>query len=118
MAQPAYVPIEALRDGPAPFPHQRARPLRPFQSYVRPGDYPAAARRARIEGRVAFELPARPDGGVAFCRVMRSSGSRALDAATCSILRARVRYVPARDQAGHAVGDDIFGTIVWRIPRR
>jgi hypothetical protein len=38
MAQPAYVPIEALRDGPAPLPYRRARPLRPFQSYLRPGD--------------------------------------------------------------------------------
>src|SRR5436853_1937003 len=114
-AQPAPVPIEALRDGPAPFPHQRARPLRPFQSYIRPGDYPPTARRARAEGRVAFELPARPDGSVYFCRVMRSSGSAALDAATCRILRARVRYVPASDEAGHPAGDDVFGEIVWRL---
>jgi protein TonB len=116
--QPARLPIEALRDGPAPPPYQRARPLRPFQAYVRPGDYPPAARRAHVEGRVAFELPARADGSVYFCRVMQSSGSRALDAATCRILRSRVRYVPARDEAGAAVGDDVFGVIQWRLPRR
>ena len=117
-AQPGPAPIEALRDGPAPFPHQRARPLRPFQDYHRPDDYPPEARRAGAQGRVAFELAARPDGRVYFCRIMRSSGSAALDAATCRILRARVRYLPARDEAGHAVGDDVFGEVVWRLPRR
>ena len=117
-AQPAYVPIEALRDGPAPPPQQRASPLRPFQSYIRSGDYPAEALRARAQGQVAFELPARPDGSVAFCRIMRSSGSRALDAATCRILRERVRYRPARDETGRPASDDMFGTIEWRLPRR
>jgi protein TonB len=67
---------------------------------------------------VAFELPARPDGTVSFCRVMRSSGSRALDAGTCRLLRAPVRYLPARDEAGQPVSDDVFGTIEWRLPRR
>jgi protein TonB len=117
-AQPARLPIDALRDGPAPPPFQRARPLQPFQSYLMPGDYPAAALSARAEGRVAFELAALPDGRVYFCRVMQSSGSAALDAATCRILRARVRYVPARDEAGRAVVDDMFGVIEWRLPRR
>jgi hypothetical protein len=44
------------------------------------------------------------------------SGSAALDAATCRIVRARTRYLPARDMAGRAVSGRIAGTVNWRLP--
>lgn len=95
----------------------RAEPARPLQSLLQPDDYPAAALAARQEGRTAYRLAIGPDGRVTGCVVLVSSGSAALDSATCRIIRSRARFVPARDDAGRPASDDYFGEYVWRLPR-
>jgi hypothetical protein len=38
-----------------------------------------------------------------------------LDNATCSVLRSRARYTPARDQNSQATADTQGATITWRL---
>jgi protein TonB len=79
-------------------------------------DYPAAALRAEQEGVVGFRLAIGANGRIAACTITSSSGSSALDRATCRILTSRIAYAPARDpRAGRAATED-EGTIRWRLP--
>lgn len=79
-------------------------------------DYPAAALRAGQQGLVAFTLAIGTTGRVENCTVARSSGSIALDTATCSILGRRARFFPARDSRGNAIPGTAQGRIKWVLP--
>ena len=57
-------------------------------------------------------------GRVIACDVDDSSGSAALDAAACRIVRERARYTPARNGAGAFVCDVDWGVVRWILPRR
>jgi protein TonB len=97
-----------------PQPAQIRRPL----SYIFYGDdYPAAALREGAQGRVSMAIGIDATGRVNACRVLVSSGSRALDGATCRIVRSRARYLPATDARGVQVPDADVGEYVWRLPR-
>lgn len=78
-------------------------------------DYPASALSSGEQGMVQAMLEIDESGRVMDCTVTRSSGSAALDSATCSILRRRARFVPARDEGGQAVTDQMSTSIVWRL---
>ena len=101
-----------------PVPARRAIALAPLGSYIRPGDYPYTALRARQSGWAKMDVVVSPTGRVIACDVVRYSGSPVLDAAACRILRARARYRPARDAAGAAVCDVDQGVVQWTLPRR
>ena len=92
------------------------QPRRPAQEYVRAEDYPASALARREEGRVAFTLDVGPDGRVHGCTITRSSGSSALDSATCRLMRSRARFTPAIDRTGSPAPATISDEIVWRLP--
>lgn len=79
-------------------------------------DYPAAALAAREQGDVGFSLEVGPNGRVSGCTITRSSGSAALDSATCRVIRSRARFTPALDAAGTPTADRIAGKIVWKLP--
>lgn len=79
-------------------------------------DYPAAAVAAREQGLVGFTLGVDPEGRVSGCTVTRSSGSAALDGATCDLIRARASFTPARDSGGAPVSDEVRGRISWVMP--
>jgi protein TonB len=79
-------------------------------------DYPADAIRRNEQGTVGFELSINRLGWVSWCRIVRSSGSEALDRATCDILRSRARFEPARDASGRRVTDEYSGRIRWDLP--
>jgi TonB family protein len=85
-------------------------------SYFSDNDYPVAAIRQRAEGTTGFSLTIGPNGRVAGCRITSSSGSAALDAATCRVMSARARYVPARDGAGRPVVGTDSGRVAWQLP--
>jgi periplasmic protein TonB len=68
------------------------------QSLFSPDDYPPAAGGRR--GSVGVILTVDPQGRVTGCEVTRSSGSAALDTATCNLLRRRERFTPAIDSNG------------------
>ena len=79
-------------------------------------DYPAEAIRREETGTVRFKLQIDTRGRVTDCTIMESSGSSSLDRATCSIIRRRARYEPARDGSGRAVQDFATGQIRWVLP--
>jgi TonB family protein len=82
-------------------------------SYVSDDDYPASALKRGEQGRVAFSLAIGADGRVADCRITRSSGSSALDNATCRIMRSRARFTPARNALGHPAPGTHDGELRW-----
>jgi TonB family protein len=96
------------------------RPAKPpradLQPYFGTPDYPPEALRARQQGIVHYAVVVRPSGRVQACVVTRSSGSEALDAATCAIFFTRVRYTPAKDAAGRPVAGQDVGHVTWRLP--
>jgi len=79
-------------------------------------DYPMNAIRREEQGTVAFRLSISRRGSVADCVVTSSSGSDALDEATCDILERRAAYEPARNAEGKRVPDQDTGRIRWVLP--
>ena len=106
-------PIAAAFSGDRSAP---VRPLDPLTAIFKDRDYPKSARKVREQGTVAFRLMISRAGRIDSCTVTASSGSAALDAATCRILRARARFEPARDAGGRTIPDSVVGKIHWRLP--
>ncbi len=101
--------------GATPAIRANARPASPLQSLINIADYPASALREREQGRPRFRLTVGADGRVTGCIILVSSGSTALDSATCRIMRSRARFNPALDGNGRPVEDQYWGEIAWRI---
>ena len=88
----------------------------PLPELISADDYPASALAQREQGRVAFTLDVRPDGRVQGCTITRSSGSAALDSATCALMVRRARFTPATGIDGEPVPGRIAGEIWWKLP--
>jgi len=101
---------------PAPRRVQPAKARANLASYISDEDYPQSAIRNEEQGTTGFRLDIGPDGRVTNCTITASSGSAALDDATCSILRRRARFQPATDDQGHATADSTSGRIRWVLP--
>jgi protein TonB len=99
----------------APVKAQDARAKANLASYVSDDDYPPAAADREEQGTTGFRLTIGPDGRVTSCTVTSSSGSSTLDRATCSIMRSRARFTPARDTAGNPTTDTHNDRITWRL---
>lgn len=84
--------------------------------WVTNDDYPAAAIRAGQSGTVGFTLKVDASGKVTECVVDSSSGSSLLDSTTCTLLRARVAFSPARDEKGRAVAGSFSSRFRWELP--
>lgn len=80
-------------------------------------DYPRSALRAGEEGTAWYTLSIDAAGAVKDCTITQSSGSAALDAATCRMLMRRARFSPATDDAGKPVESKFSGKVDWVIPR-
>ena len=94
---------------------QRAEPKAPLTHLFTKSDYPPAALANGEQGRVAYRIDIAANGRVSGCTITGSSGSAALDTATCRILRSRARFTPARDAAGAPTADSLEGVIPWRL---
>lgn len=97
-----------------PRPVRRARLIN--DPRYRTEDYPPAARRANEEGTASFRVIVGPDGRVSDCFITRSSGSAALDEATCAVMYLRARYRPARDADGNPTIDIDSSAVRWVLP--
>ena len=86
-------------------------------AWVTNQDYPSAALVARQEGEVRFLVTVGTDGSVAECRIVKSSGSDSLDNGTCSLIRRRAKFEPARDEKGMAVTGYYLSRVAWRVPQ-
>jgi protein TonB len=80
-------------------------------------DYPREAFRAGIEGTTVARLTIGADGRVSECVVRASSGSEALDRATCGIIENRFRFEPARNGRGEAIADRVEWEQNWSLRR-
>lgn len=78
--------------------------------------YPPAAIRAQAQGRVVARLTVGIDGRVSDCQVTASSGNSDLDSTTCRIARSRVRYTPAKDEAGRPIASTATLPVRWVLP--
>lgn len=103
------IPPEPRKVEPA---HARAN----LASYVSDADYPSTAIRNEEQGITRFLLTVGADGRVTDCAVTGSSGSSALDATTCRLMRSRARFTPARDSEGRPTGDTVANAIRWVLP--
>jgi protein TonB len=93
-----------------------ARARGDLHSYVSNADYPDAAIRNEEQGTTRFRLLVGPDGRVSDCTITGSSGSSALDNATCSVMKKRARFTPARDSSGNPTTDVVANSIRWVLP--
>lgn len=102
---------------PAPRVSQAAKAKGNLTSLFSNDDYPASALRAEEQGRASFRLTVGTNGRVTDCNITSSSGSAALDSATCRIIKARARYSPALDQNGNPISSTATGSISWQLPK-
>ena len=116
---PAQVHVEPTPPPPPPPAPKKLEPARAkanLASYVSDADYPASAQRNEEQGTTRFRLSVGPDGRVTECTVTGSSGSSALDAATCRIMKSRARFEAARDSSGNKTSDTVSSAIKWVLP--
>lgn len=74
-------------------------------------DYPRAALAAAEQGTVVLRAEIQPDGSISDCSVESSSGSAALDSASCPLFQARARF----RGAGRTVPMVVRVPISWRL---
>lgn len=101
---------------PKPVISQAAKAKGNLLSLFSDDDYPQSAIRNEEQGTTGFRLTIGPDGRVTDCSVTSSSGSAALDTATCNILKRRARYSPAKLADGSSTTGTDSGRIRWVLP--
>jgi protein TonB len=117
-------PVEIVppRADPPARPEPAAKTVEPARakanlaSYVSDEDYPTTAVRNEEQGTTRFRLAVGPDGRVKECTVTSSSGSSALDATTCKLMRQRAKFTPAKNNRGEPTGDTVTNAIRWVLP--
>jgi protein TonB len=83
-----------------------SRPLMVESTKLTSRDYPPGAIRAWPRGgRVFVAIRVQLDGRATDCKINRSSGNPGVDADTCRLVMAKVRFVPARDERGRPYVD-------------
>jgi TonB family protein len=92
---------------------RNAEPVTSLPSLFAVSDYPAEAIAHKAQGITDFRLRVSAAGRVEKCDIERSSGSAALDRATCRVITKRSRFRPALDGAGRAVTGTYTGMIHW-----
>ena len=131
-AMPAALPLEGVPE-PVSIPPVSTYPAQPsppppaiatvpprsatgdLQRLFRAADYPLAALARKEQGSVTVRLTVGVMGRVGDCDVTSSSGSRALDSASCQILQSRALFTPARDSSGNSTTDTVHQEIRWRL---
>ena len=86
-------------------------PITSLPSLFAVSDYPADAKGA--QGITDFRLQISADGRVQKCDIERSSGSAALDEATCRVITKRAKFHPGVNAAGQPTTGVYTGMIHW-----
>jgi len=119
VAPPPQITVAPPRP-PAPPPVRTIEPAKAranLASYVSNEDYPDSAIRNEEQGTTGFRLDVSADGRVSNCTITASSGSSALDNATCRLMRSRARFTPATDSTGAKTSDSVSSRIRWVLPK-
>ena len=77
--------------------------------------YPPEAIRAGEQGRTVAVALVDASGAAKTCTVVESSGSHALDTATCKVLT-RARFTPGKDKDGKPVPAHLVVPVRWVLP--
>lgn len=83
-------------------------------SWFTPDSYPPEAARKGIEGSVRFEVSVDATGKATACRIVKSSNYDLLDQATCKMVLANARFIPAAVN-GKPVAGTFQTSTVWRL---
>lgn len=94
---------------------RRATPSNSPPNWVTGSDYPFVSLTNRIGGVSGFKATVSKSGAVTECTIVVSSGMKELDDRACSLVFARARFYPARDQGGNPVEGTYFNSISWKI---
>lgn len=113
---PAPPPPAPPAPPPKPTVSQRAGVIGNPGRFFGADAYPASAQRAEAQGRVVAALTIGTDGRVTGCTVTSSSGNSDLDDATCRISRSKVRFTPAKDDAGNPTTGSYTLAVRWVLP--
>jgi TonB family protein len=110
---PAPPPPAVRQKGKA----RHAVPLNNPGYWATTDDYPISALRNAESGTTGFRLTIAKDGRVSQCQITSSSGSAALDEATCRLVTLRAKFTPALNAKGKPVEDAYSNRIHWVIPK-
>ncbi len=112
--------VKASQRSSCPAVKNLAAPAKPKNnpgSWATTNDYPTRALSQEREGTTTFRVTVGADGKVADCSVTGSSGHGDLDAATCSNVKRRARFEPAKDASGNPTTGSYSNRVTWRIPK-
>lgn len=93
-----------------------ASPKNNASRWITDSDYRSSWVRRDMTGVARFSVGVGTDGRVTNCEVTSSTGHRALDAATCSLISKRARFNPAKDGNGKTVEGSYSSSIRWILP--
>ncbi len=79
-------------------------------------DYPMKAFEKKWEGVTRFQLLIAPDGKVAGCSIVGTSGHEELDETTCFLATKRAKFRPARGADGQPVWGVYRSQAMWALP--
>lgn len=79
-------------------------------------DYPSSAIQNEEQGTSGVKFWVTKNGKARDCEVVESSGSKALDQKTCSIIVLRSHFEPARTTGGEPVDSIGYSRIRWELP--
>lgn len=85
-------------------------------NWVTDSDYRSSWVTRKWEGTAAFRLTIGTDGKVRDCTITQSTGHDALDAATCSLVKKRAKFDPAKNERGETVSGSFASAVRWQIP--
>ena len=94
-----------------------ATPVTP-QPWFEFKDYPMDAFEKSWEGVTRFQLLIAPDGQVASCSVIGSSGHASLDEKTCFLATKRAKFSPAKGPDGSGAWGVYRSQALWVLPER
>jgi hypothetical protein len=81
-----------------------------------PSVYPPLAVANHLQGRTVAVVSITADGRVDGCAVAATSGALVLDQATCNVLKASGRFLPALDLAGKPAASHFVVPVRWVMP--
>jgi len=78
--------------------------------------YPVEALLHREQGKVVAGVTVGVDGKATRCWIMQSSGSSALDQASCRIAFVQMRWTPGQDDSGTPIESEVKLPVTWKLP--
>lgn len=79
-------------------------------------DYPRRALEQGHQGATTFQLEILADGKIGDCTILKSSGHKQLDEASCQAITSNAKFHPAIDKEGNPVPAPYISTTTWSIP--